>query len=413
MAKNVKFLFHNKKKIERPKNVLQKEHNDYDVISLEDEIIEALAATKNVEPNGSNINKPQRHDEEPEMMDLLIKQLKVARSIQRPPDLKHVVNIGYHRWDSRRAEFPLVVYNTQTKEYWIIEGNHRSIAKGIRAATGKYPDFDSKNWRNLPIRCQVIKLTPDENGNVNLSFARDIFEGSNGTDKKGLDHFDIYQNKVLRVRQDCNGDVTACDDNQSKKMYRIQQVCETYRLCPVHPNSGRNKTLAGAINHIDALMKMSPESVEFTGKQHNKYWDDLPVDAIELLPMDKLFKIIRGKDADAFKSKELEITMEELAVVMQKFGTTPAGFRGFATDVWKEYYLQTKGSLAVTDKKKKPKIPNPDKDFSLVLLLKLHKKVGYTCKFIPNDIYTRFQESGIDCVDCLQPAKKKILKDFV
>ena len=160
-------------------------------------------------------------------------------------------------------------------------------------------------------------------------------------------------------------------------------------------------------------MKMTPESVEFMGKQHKKFWDDLSVDAIELGPMDKLFKIIREKDADAFKSKELEITMEEFAVVMQKFGGTPAGFREFATEVWKVYYIQTKGSLAVVDKKKKPKIPNPDKDFSLVLLLKLHKKAGYTCKFIPDDIYTKFQESDIDCTDCLSPAKKKILKDFV
>lgn len=413
MTKNINFLFHTKKQIERPENVLQKDPNDYDLISLEEEITMALKATKNVEPDGSNINKPQRLDEEPVMMDILVKRLACARAIQRPFDIRHVLNIGYHRWDSRKAEFPLVVHVTTRDEYWIIEGNHRSIAKGMRAATGKYPDFNAEDWKNFPVRCQVIELTPDESGNINLSFARDMFEGSNGDDKKKLDYFDIYKNKVLRVRQDCNGDVAACDDNQSKKMYRIQLACEKNNLCPVHPNSGRDQTLAGAITHINALMKMTPESVEFTGRQHNKFWDDLPVDAFELSPMNNLYDIIIAKDPDALQSKELENNMEELAIVMQKFGGTPAGFRGFATDVWKEYYLQTKGSLVVVDKKKKPKIPAPDKHFSLVLLLKLHKKVGYTCKFIPDDIYTKFNESGIDCLDCLSPAKKKILRDFV
>lgn len=406
------FEFSKEKIKQRPVNVLDKEPGDYDVISLKDEIQEVVNRLKRgkIKPIKNKNNKAQRYDEQPICMDLPIEELDVARSIQRPYSMTHAADIGLYKWHSYRPLFPIVVYNPITKKYWIIEGNHTSIAQGVRAAMGYYPDFsDTENWTQLKIRCQVVILKPDENGNVDLSFCRDHFLGTNGDDRLPLDEFDIYQNLVLKVRQDCYGNLDICDDNQAKKMYSIQLSCEKHKLVPVHPRSGVNTRLPGAITHIKALMAMSVDDVDFTGKQHEKFWGNLVVDAIELLPMQKLRKLIdkSKSDPDEFQSKQHEAFMYEMAVVMQKFGGTPAGFRDFAVQVWEEYYRRSNGVLA------DDKVPSPKKDFSLVLWLKLHKKVGGKYNCIPSSIYTtQFVENGVDAVDCVPKSKQKIFKEF-
>jgi len=94
-----------------------------------------------------------------------------------------------------------------------------------------------------------------------------------------------------------------------------------------------------------------------------------------------------------------------MACVMQKFGTTPAGFRDFAVQVWENYYRKT----ALVPEKK---TPQPQKDFSLVLWLKLHKKVGGNYACIPSNVYARFNDAGVDVISCLPKAKHKLIKDF-
>jgi hypothetical protein len=403
-----KFAFHTQKKIERPTNVLDKKPGDYDLVSLEDEILDLIQKTENTDKTCKN-NKPQRYDQEPVCKDIPIKDLQVAGSIQRPFSVPHALGIAVRKWDSRRPFFPLVVFNPLTLENWIIEGNHTSMSKGYRAAKGLYPDVKSKKWNELKIRCQVIELEPDEDGNVDMSFAREIFLGTNGGDRLKLDDFDKYQNYVLLVRQDYAGDISKCDDNKARKMYGIQLACESNLMCPVHPRSEKNTTLPGAITNVEALMKMSVDGVNFTGKHHRKFWDNLKVDSIELVPMEKLRKLIDNNksDPDEFQSAQFDTFMYEMAVVMQKFGGTPAGFRNFATQVWQEYYCRKEGVLA------DEKIPDPKSEFSLVLWLKLHQKVGGTYKCIPNSIYTQqFVENNIDCVDCIPKSKQKIFKEF-
>ena len=82
---------------ERPVNVLDKSPGDYDIITLEDEIIQVLNKMK-LDANRKISNRPQRYDEQPIVMDLFITELKVARSIQRPFSMSHSLNIGFDRW---------------------------------------------------------------------------------------------------------------------------------------------------------------------------------------------------------------------------------------------------------------------------------------------------------------------------
>ena len=401
-----KFNYTKEKNIERPVNVLDKKPGDYDIVSLESEIETVLSKVK-FDPKKSKSNKPQRYDEQPVVMDLEVSVLGIARSVQRPFSITHCTGIAYHKWDSRRPLFPIVVYNPLTIKYLIVEGNHTSMAQGIRAANGCYPDVSTDEWRNLKIRCQVVTLVPDENGNVDMSFCRDHFLGTNGDDRLALDDFDLYQNYVLKVRQDYAGDTSKCDDTHSIKMFNLQEIAETWDMYPVHPRSGRDTCLAGAINHVAAFMKLSVDDVEFIGKNHKKFWDNLVVDSIELLPLSTLRKLIdkNKPNPDEFNSKQHAKFMLEMAVVMQKFGTTPAGFRDFAVRVWEEYYNRT---ALVVEKK----VPAPNKDFSLILWLKLHKKVGGAYNAIPASVYTRFIEDGVDVVDCLPKEKHKIFKEF-
>ena len=405
MAKFV-FKYPTTKIKERPVNDLDKKPGDYDIISLEDEI-KTIMSKVTFDPNNIKSKKPQHVSEMPEFMMLPVRLLKVARAIQRPYMMSHALNISYG-WDSRRPLFPIVVYNPLTDEYWIIEGNHTSIAQGYRAATGSFPDFNSEEWLNFEIKCQVVTLIPDENGNVDMSFCRDHFTGTNGDDRQPLDEFDFYKNYVLKVRQDYAGDLSKCDDDNAKKYYNLQVNAEAWDLTPVHPRSGRNTMLPGAITHIKAFMKLKIDDVNFIGKNHKEYWDNEVVDSIELQPLSKLRKLIEKhkSNPDELQSKEHKKFMHEMAVVMQKFGTTPSGFRDFASDVWKEYYTRT--SIVVDNK-----IPDPHKDFSLVLWLKLHKKVGGKYSCIPDSTYAFFSENGVDAIECLSPAKKKLFKEFV
>jgi hypothetical protein len=390
---------------ERPVNELDKKPGDYDIISLEDEILSVMSKVK-FDSNNLNLNKPQHVSEMPDFMKLKVRLLKVARAIQRPYMMNHALNISYG-WDSRRPLFPVVVYNPLTDEYWIIEGNHTSIAQGYRAATGSFPDFNSEEWLNFEIKCQVVTLNPDKNGNVDMSFCRDHFTGTNGDDREPLDEFDFYKNYVLKVRQDYAGDLQKCDDDNAKKYYNLQVTAESWDLTPVHPRSGRNTMLPGAITHIKAFTKLKIDDINFIGKNHKEFWDNEVVDAIELDPLATLRKLIdkNKSDPDEFHSKQHKKFMYEMAAVMQKFGTTPSGFKDFAVDVWKEYYQRT--ALLV-----EKKIPAPPKDFSLILWLRLHKKVGGKYNCIPNSVYTRFIENDVDVIECLPKAKKKFFKDF-
>lgn len=395
------------KAIKRPVNVLDKKPGDYDIVSLESEILEVMEKSP-FDPSKLLSNKPQAFKDQPEFMDLKVKILGVARSIQRPYDINHSTKIAYTNWDSRRPLFPIVVYNPKTEEWLIVEGNHTSIAQGIRAANGCYPDVDKENWRELEIRCQVITLKPDENGNVDMSFCRDHFIGTNDSDRKKLDDFDFYKNYVLKVRQDLAGDVDKCDDAKAIHCYRLQLTAESWDIFPVHPSSGVDRHLAGAITHTAAFMKLKIDDVHFIGKNHKKFWDNEPVDSIELNPLSVLRNLIdqNRSNVDEFNSPQHEQFMYEMAVVMQKFGTTPSGFREFAVKVYEEYYKRT----ALIKGKKTPSVPA---DFSLVLWLKLHKKVGGKYNCIPADVYNKFKEGSIDAVDCIPNGKLKIFKEFV
>jgi hypothetical protein len=403
---NFVFNYSKEKVTERPINVLDKDPGDYDIITLEDEINQVLAKMK-LDANRKKSNRPQRYDEQPIVMDLFITELKVARSIQRPFSMAHSLNIAFDSWDSRRPLFPIVVFNPLSGEYLIVEGNHTSISQGIRAATGEYPDVNKDEWRKLKVRCQVVVLMPDDDGNVDMSFCRDHFIGTNGDDRMALADFDIYQNLVLKVRQDYAGDIDKCEDPKAIENFNRQVTGEYYNLYPVHPRSGRNTMLAGAVNHLSAWMKLKIDDIDFLGKNHQQFWDNLDVDAIELLPMQALRRLINNakSNPDEFHSKQHKQFMYEMAVVMQKFGTTPSGFRDFAVQVWNEFYNKT---ALVAEKK----IPQPPKDFSLIIWLKLHQKVGGKYSSIPAKVYTKFIEQGIDAVDCLPKAKQKILKEF-
>lgn len=400
------FNFNKKKVTERPVDVLDKQPGDYDVVSLESEILDVLGKV-NVNPEDNKSTKPQKFSEQPVVMDLAVKILKVARSIQRPFSMTHCSEIAFEKWDSRRPLFPIVVYNPVIDEYWIIEGNHTSMSQGARAAMGFYPDVKKANWKNLKIRCQVVKLIPDENGNVDMSFCRDHFTGTNGDARLKLADFDMFQNRVLKVKQDLAGDITKCDDDKAKAMFRLYTAAVKWNMTPVHPRSGRNTMLPGAINNLAAFMKLKVDEVDFIGKNHKQFWDHEVVDAIELSPMAVLRKLIdkNKTDPNEFTSKQHKQFMLEMAVVMQKFGTTPAGFRDLAIEVWKEFHTRT--ALVKTKK-----VPEPHKDFSLVLWLKLHQKAGGSYSCIPADVYTRFKENGVDAVDCLPLSKAKIFKEF-
>lgn len=389
----------------RPVNVLDKLPNDYDIISVDAQATQCLISFEKsirdelAKTTYKNI-KPQRYDQRPKHQLISLDALSIARSFQRPYNGTHVKNIVL-KWDSRRPAAIQVCHNPVTDEYYITDGQHTALAYAIRAKMGLFPDVNPEDWLNLKVDCMVVELEVNEDGSVDMSFCREHFMGINGGDKLKLADFDFYQNHVLAKRQDS-------PNNETQDEYEIafnkQVIMEQNDVIPVHKNSS-DRFKAGALTGVTHLKDLSIEDVEFFSSNHKKYWPQEPVDAMELVPMQTLRKLIVSKmrNSKEFDSREFKKFMEDLNATVKTTAGSWEQLKNLAQTTYAKYYREIMGDFA------KSKISVPD-DVSLVLLLKMYRAAGGDYKCIPDSVYTRYTENGDDLFNHLEPAKKELFK---
>jgi hypothetical protein len=335
----------------------------------------------------SRKGKPQRYDQMPKLKRIKIKHLLSALAVQRKINFEHLVRI-ITTWDSRRPATINVIQLPKSDTCYITDGQHTVLAIALRAKLGEFPDVDPKDWLELEVNCQVVETS-------DFSFAREHFLGINGEDKLAIIPYEMHKIHVFGKRLDSPN-----SDTQEKYELanRIQTELEKWNLFPVHPDS-TERFKAGSVVHCNLLSKLEVADVKFFGENHQDYWPQEPLDAVEILPFQDLRKRLVKEGAD-FTTQEFKDFMRDInAVVKEVAGGWPE-FKNLTQSLYPKYYDKAFGEIP----------SGCPRDASLVLLMQLYQKAGGTYQYVPKSLTTRYRENGTCMYNQLEPAQKDKFK---
>lgn len=332
----------------------------------------------------SRKGKPQRYNQTPKLAKVKIRDLFTALAVQRKIDWDHLIKIVVN-WDSRRPATVNVIKIPKTNTYYITDGQHTVMAIAIRAMLGLFPDVDPADFLDVEVNCQVVE-TDD------FSFAREHFLGINGEDKLPILPFDKHKINVFGARL----------DNSSQEKYvisdRKQSEFENHDLIPVHPESV-DRFKPGAVIDVNLISKLDVEDIKFIGENHQTYWPQEPLDAMEMLPFQDLRKRLVKEGAD-FTSPDFKQFMQDLNALVKEVAGGYAEFKNLTQQLYPAYYQKAFGE----------KPTGCPRDASLVLLMQLYKKAGGTYQYVPTSLTTRYLENGKSMYQCLSKEKKELFK---
>ena len=329
---------------------------------------------------------PQEYKLIPKVEAIEVGVLFSALAVQRPIDHEHEMKI-VRDWDSRRPAVISIVRDPITKMCFITDGQHTALAFALRAKLGLFPDVDSKDWKSIKVNCQVVET-------ADLSFAREHFMGINGADKLKLDGFDRWKNQVLSARQDGS----TVDEH---KIALEKQIELENNDIIVTKNDLIESNKPGAFTRPDLLNKVDIEDVRFFARNHKQYWPQETVDAMEILPLQRLRKACVREGADINTTEFKEFMRDLNAIVKETVGSW-ARLKNLTEEIYASYYRKAHNDPDFSG--------NPHKDASIVLLLKMYKAAGGTYKYFPTTLSELFTENGYDLFDFLPKAKKDLFQ---
>jgi hypothetical protein len=381
---------------DRPVNEMNKKKGEIDAHSVQDlasdffnsaHFNKLKSILETAEYKTDRLHRPSRYDQLPVLKKLPARMLLSALAFQRKVDWDHLIRI-ITTWDSRRPATVNVVKRPNKDEYYITDGQHTVLAIIIMARLGLMPDQDKDSWLDTLINCQVVE-TDD------FSFAREHFLGINGEDKLPITKFDIHKIHVLGKRVDSPDKPT-----QDKYEFRnnIQKALEKFDVYPVHPDSP-DRFFSGALVDSHLLFKLDVGDALFFAENHKKYWEQEPVDAMEILPLQDLRKRLLKEGCD-FKSQEFKDFMRDLNAVVKTVAGGWAEFKNLTQQVYPKWYESVREEEAAG-------IP---RDASLVLLLQLYQLANGSFNCVPQSLLKRYVENGKSMLDFLDPATKRIFK---
>lgn len=313
-----------------------------------------------------------------------LKDLLSALAVQRPIDKKHLKKIQ-EKYNPHKVQFVNVLKIKFKGKYflYIIDGQHTATTIGIRARLGLIEGYNSDNWQNVPINCQVVECD-------NFTFAREHFLGINGDDKLELARFDKWKNMVLGKRQDSPNE--DCGNPEWEDAYEQQCILEKYGIYPVHESNKTELVKPGAFPRVDLLKDMKPEDLHWICQVHQLNWDHLPVDAFEVLPMRKLKERMRcDTSLDNIEVKDFVI---QLANVIKNTVGTPSKWKKLTEKTYKLYIKTINGEDT-------PKKISVDEDASLALLLQCYYRAGGKFSKIRKMFLNDFKEGEYELFDAL------------
>lgn len=384
---------------DRPENELDKQPGYIDSHSIEGlaklfsdspEYKKLKQLLEQAEFKTSRKGKPQRYNQMPKMKRIAIKHLLSALAVQRKINFEHLIKIILN-WDSRRPATINVIKLPKDNTCYITDGQHTVLAIALRAKLGLFPDVGPKDWLDIEVNCQVVETS-------DFSFAREHFLGINGEDKLPINPFEVHKIHTFGKRLDSPNTET---QEKYELANRIQTELENWNLIPVHPNS-TDRFKPGAVTHVNLLTKIDVADIRFFGKNHSTYWDQEPLDAMEMLPFQDLRRRLE-KDGEDFNSVEHAQFMEDLNTIVKEVAGGWAEFKNVTQQVYPAYYRQARNE----DPSGVPK------DASLVLLLQLYEKAGgqHLTQFKGiTSFITRYTENNTNMFKQMDVAKRGLFK---
>lgn len=376
---------------DRPVNELDKPRGYIDARSIVDiinefkgkNLVKKIKDTLDSEDNKrGQKGKPIQYKQMPKLKKIKVRLLFTALAVQRRIDWDHLIHI-ITTWDSRRPATVNVIWNPKEKAYFITDGQHTVLAIAIRALLGLFPDVDPADYLDVEVNCQVVETS-------DFSFAREHFLGINGEDKLAILPFDIHKIHVFGSRL----------DNSAQEKYRLaerkQAELEKYNIIPVHPES-QDRFKPGALLDVNRIKQLDAVDITFIGENHDTYWPQEPVDAMELLPFQDLRKRLEKAGAD-FNSQAFKDFMRDLNAIVKEVAGGFAEFKNLTQQVYPEYHERAFGERPA----------GCPKDASLVLLVQLYVQAGGTYNFLPRSLTSRYLENGKSMFQCLPKAKREL-----
>jgi hypothetical protein len=324
-----------------------------------------------------------------------MKQIMFPITIQRPEKEDHIIDGIIVPFDANFFGMPLAGYDPIRDKYAVDEGQQRLLALRDRIRLGLEPDCKPEDWEDYEVCLQVIDLEV-KNGVVDYSPLRLRFIIENDRKLKVSD-FDKLKNEV-------HGKLT--DSPNSPTLPEYEKAAERYLklkkkgLTPVDSTDEGEANKSGAFGAVRYIRnnKLTNEDIDNITDFFYDYFRHEPMYDIQVLPVQWLHK--QNKEYHWYDNKDtkkvaeferFKFCLNATCAVKNDFGE----WMYFARDVWARRMKRLKSN---------DKIPD---DFSMILLIQMTAKAGYTYPGIDPSWYTSYTD-GVSSWDILRQEEKDL-----
>lgn len=261
----------------------------------------------------------------PIAMQIALGLLMSDEDIQREIDVPHATHI-FSYYDPQRVQSIQLIKAVGKEEYTIVNGQHTATATALIIMSGRMKGWKAKDWKKFPVNATYIE-TDDR------SKARETFALMNGEMSKEITTFDHWKQHYLSVRLDQSG------NPKYLHTYTLIQLLRKYNCTPL-PEGHDDIGQAGAVTHLNAVETAAKnenyERLEFILKNHDTYWNSLPINNSEFGLYGSLLDITEDENISP-TTKEWDIFMTDLHAVIQKVFKGMTKLRSSAKKAYKNY----------------------------------------------------------------------------
>lgn len=319
-------------------------------------------------------------------------------TIQRPEKEDHDVKIMVN-FDSRFFGMPLAGYDPVRKKYAVDEGQQRLISLRDRIRMGLEPDVKPDEWEDHEVWIQVIDLevkTVNRKKVVDYSPLRLRFIIEN--DRK------LKVSEQEKFKNEVHGKLT--DSPNAPTLHEYERSAERYLklkakgLTPVDSTDEGEANKAGAFGAVRYLRNdsLTNEDIDNVTDFFYDHFRHEPVADMQVLPVkwlhdqNKNYHWYDNKDAKKVAEfKKFKLYLNATCAIKNDFDE----WQYFAGDVWNRRMkaLKSAGSIPA--------------EFSMVLLIQMTQKSGYTYPGIDPTWYSAYTD-GVSSWDVLRQEEKDL-----
>lgn len=294
----------------------------------------------------------------------------VKINLQRQQEEDHQIRI-MATWDFRRLTTARGAWDPMHKAYGITEGQQRLSALRNKIMRGDLKEYgwDINNWEEFTINLEMVKLEVVK-GITDYGPECKTYIQEN-SEKLPMSHADKFKAEVMAKLKYSPNKKTYPEFEQAGKVYTLMKEFGI----TAHNKESEHANKAGACTQTkffrndkrkNTALPLSDLRKVFELHDNNSRHD--PLISIEFLPMLTFLKWVNIDDSDVMKVAELQKALRYMNAIVHESFDGWQTYMNFAEKIWARM---------------KPGEGQPHKDWSLIFLLQLVKKAGYT---YPDDI---------------------------